>query len=64
MARNEVHKMTRKYYLTALLLLAAATVATVIAYPQLPDYVPTHWNIQNKSTATVQSGRCFCSARD
>jgi len=40
--------MTRKYYLIAMFLLAAALVATVVAYPQLPDYVPTHWNIRNQ----------------
>jgi uncharacterized membrane protein len=40
--------MTRKYYLIAMLLLAAALVVTVIAYPQLPDFVPTHWNIRNQ----------------
>jgi len=37
--------MTGKYYLAGILLTAAALVATVIAYPHLPDAVPTHWDI-------------------
>lgn len=38
--------MTGKYYYAAgILLTAAALAATVIAYPHLPDSVPTHWNI-------------------
>ena len=40
--------MTRKYYFIAMFLLAAAFVATLVAYPQLPDYVPTHWDIHNQ----------------
>jgi uncharacterized membrane protein len=38
--------MTGKYYyMAAILLTAAALVATVIAYPYLPGSVPTHWDI-------------------
>jgi len=38
--------MTGKYYyLAGILLTAAALVATIVAYPQLPSSVPTHWNI-------------------
>jgi uncharacterized membrane protein len=42
-------KMTGKYYyLAGILLTAAALVATVAAYPQLPASVPTHWNIHGQ----------------
>jgi uncharacterized membrane protein len=37
--------MTRKVFLFEILLIAAASVATVAAYPHLPDRVATHWNI-------------------
>jgi uncharacterized membrane protein len=40
--------MTRKYYLAGMLLTAAVLVATVIAYPHLPDSIATHWNIHNQ----------------
>lgn len=41
--------MTSKYYyLIGILLTATALVATVIAYPQLPTSVPTHWDIHNQ----------------
>lgn len=40
--------MTRKYYLIAMFLVAAALAATVVAYPHLPEYVPTHWDIRNQ----------------
>jgi uncharacterized membrane protein len=36
--------MTRKYYIIGILLIAATLIATAIAYPRLPDVVPTHWN--------------------
>ena len=38
--------MTTKYYLIGILLTAAVLVAILIAYPQLPSRVPTHWNIE------------------
>jgi uncharacterized membrane protein len=38
----------RYYYLAGILLTAAALAATVIAYPQLPSSVPTHWNIHGQ----------------
>jgi uncharacterized membrane protein len=42
--------MTGKYYyLAGILLAAAALVATVVAYPQLPSSVPTHWNIHGQA---------------
>jgi uncharacterized membrane protein len=37
--------MTGKYYLAGILLTAAALAATVVAYPHLPNSVPTHWDI-------------------
>jgi uncharacterized membrane protein len=40
--------MTRKYYFAGMLLTAAVLVATVIAYPHLPDSIATHWNIHNQ----------------
>jgi uncharacterized membrane protein len=41
--------MTGKYYyLAGILLTAAALAATIAAYPQLPDSVPTHWNIHGQ----------------
>jgi len=40
--------MTRKYYLTGMLLVVAALVATLAVYSQLPERVPTHWGINNQ----------------
>ena len=40
--------MTRKYYLAGMLMTAVVLVATVIAYPHLPDSIATHWNIHNQ----------------
>ena len=40
--------MTRLYIVLSLLLTAAAFVATLIIYPQLPEKIPTHWNIQGE----------------
>ena len=37
--------MTRLYIVLSLLLTAAALVATLILYPQLPEKIPIHWNI-------------------
>lgn len=37
--------MTRKVFVFDILLIAAACMATVVAYPHLPDRVATHWNI-------------------
>jgi uncharacterized membrane protein len=41
--------MTRKYYLIGILLTAALLVAILIAYPQLPNQVPTHWNMKGQA---------------
>jgi uncharacterized membrane protein len=41
--------MTRKYYLIGTLLTAAVLVAILIAYPQLPDQLPTHWNMRGQA---------------
>ena len=41
--------MTRKYYLVGILLTVAAFVATLIAYPHLPNLVPTHWNFKGQA---------------
>jgi uncharacterized membrane protein len=39
---------TGKYYLVEMLLIAAALVTTVVAYPHLPDSIATHWNLHNQ----------------
>ncbi len=36
--------MTRKYYIAGGALIAAVTVATLVAYPHLPTTVPMHWD--------------------
>jgi uncharacterized membrane protein len=36
--------MARKYYITGGVLIAAVLVATLAAYPHLPETVPMHWN--------------------
>jgi uncharacterized membrane protein len=41
--------MTRKYYLIGILLTAALLMAILIAYPQLPNQVPTHWNMKGQA---------------
>jgi uncharacterized membrane protein len=38
---------TRIYYLIAALIVLATLIATVMIYPQLPNVVPTHWDINN-----------------
>ena len=40
--------MTRKYLLFALVLTGLAVVATAAIYPQLPERIPTHWNIRGE----------------
>jgi len=40
--------MTRKYFLVAMLLTVAVLVATIVAYPRLPDSLATHWNLHNQ----------------
>jgi uncharacterized membrane protein len=40
--------MTRKYYLISGLLTAAVLAAILIAYPHLPNQVPTHWNLEGQ----------------
>jgi uncharacterized membrane protein len=37
--------MTAKYYVAGTLLTAAVLVATIVAYPHLPDSIPRHWDI-------------------
>jgi uncharacterized membrane protein len=43
--------MTRKYYGIGILLTAALLGAIVIAYPNLPNQVPTHWNMEGQADA-------------
>ncbi len=40
--------MSRKYYLVAMLLTAAALVATALVYPHLSSHVATHWNLHSQ----------------
>lgn len=40
--------MTRAYYVIAILLVLASFVATLLVYPQLPNSVPTHWDVHNR----------------
>ena len=40
--------MNRKYYLAAMLLTAAVFVVMLVAYPRLPNSIPTHWNLYNQ----------------
>lgn len=40
--------MSRNYYLVSLLATAIVAIAIVAAYPHLPDYVATHWNLHNQ----------------
>jgi uncharacterized membrane protein len=40
--------MTRKYYVIGILLIAATLIATAIAYPHLPEAVPTHWDMRGQ----------------
>lgn len=37
-----------KYYLVGILLIAAALIATVVLYPQLPERVPSHWGVNSQ----------------
>ena len=37
--------MTRNYFLIGFALVAAVVVATVLAYPHMPELVPSHWNM-------------------
>jgi len=37
--------MKHRYYLTGIILTAAALALSVVLYPTLPDRIPTHWNM-------------------
>ncbi|HSY63057.1 MAG TPA: SdpI family protein [Terriglobales bacterium] len=41
--------MIRKYYLIGTLLTVAAVLAILLAYPHLPNQVPTHWNVEGQA---------------
>ena len=51
--------MTNKYYVAGVLLIAAALVATLLLYPQLPARVPTHWGIDNRPNGYSPKGALF-----
>jgi len=51
--------MTLKYYLAGILLLAAAFVANLLAYPHLPNLVATHWDIQGRPDGYSAKGVLF-----
>ncbi len=40
--------MSGRYYLIGVVLTTAALVATMAAYPHLPNTIATHWNMQNQ----------------
>ncbi len=40
--------MKHRYYLTGIILTAAALALPVILYPSLPDRIPTHWNVHGE----------------
>ena len=40
--------MTRLYIVLSILLAAAAMIATLLIYPQLPEKIPIHWNIHGE----------------
>lgn len=40
--------MTRVYVVGALLILAASLGASLILYNQMPEQIPTHWNLEGK----------------
>lgn len=40
--------MTHRYFIAGLALTAAVAVASLAAYPYLPERVPTHWNIRGE----------------
>jgi uncharacterized membrane protein len=40
--------MKHKYYLTGIILTAAALALSLILYPSLPDRIPMHWNIHGE----------------
>jgi uncharacterized membrane protein len=55
--------MTRTYYIIGTLLIAAVLAATAVAYPHLPNTIPTHWDTHGnvngwgaKSTLFIDPG--------
>ncbi|MCE9526418.1 MAG: DUF1648 domain-containing protein [Planctomycetales bacterium] len=46
--------MTRIYVILCIVLAVAALAASLILYPQLPEKIPTHWNIQGQIDAYGQ----------
>jgi uncharacterized membrane protein len=40
--------MTRLYVILSIALTAGALAVTLLLYPQMPDKIPTHWNIEGK----------------
>ncbi len=43
--------MKRTNFTIGVLLVVAALVASLVMYPQLPDRIPTHWNIHGQVDA-------------
>lgn len=40
--------MTRRYYMIAIGLTVLALAVGMVAYPMLPDAIPSHWDLQNQ----------------
>lgn len=40
--------MTRTYIIVSIVLTVVALAASLILYPQMPDQIPTHWNIHGQ----------------
>src|SRR5580704_16176518 len=49
-ANKTINKMTinQKYYLGAAAVILATLVGTIVAYPQLPNIVPVHWDVHGQ----------------
>ncbi len=48
--------MTRIYVILCIVLTVATLAASLILYPQMPEKIPTHWNIQGEIDAYGQKG--------
>ena len=54
-------KVKRNYFLFGFAVLAAAVAATAIAYPHIPEIVPTHWNTRGEVNGYSHKWTLFVS---